>query len=212
MIALWLAVIAAGLYHGINPGMGWPLAVSGALMTERVQALVSALLLLFAGHFLAMMLVLLPFSFSDALVAQQRNIRIGAGLIVIATGIFLLAYDRHPRFLSRISPAKIGLWSFMAAMAHGAGLMVVPLLLGMSMNDESAHAGHDMAAMANQASLALGVATVHSLAMFTAAASMATLVYFWLGVGFVSRSWFNLDRFWAISLVIVGFFGLYSAV
>lgn len=208
--ALWWAVILAGFYHGLNPGMGWPLAVSGALMEGRAWSLVSALCLLFIGHFLAMCLVLLPFSFSDLLIAHQRTIRIGAGLIVTLMGLYLLINNRHPRILSRISPYKIGLWSFMAALAHGAGLMVVPMMLGLSMGD----AGHDMSAMGQvvgQAGLALGVAGAHSAAMFFAAALMAVLVYYWLGVGFLSKSWFNLDRVWAVSLVIVGLFGLWSA-
>ncbi len=212
--ALWWAVVVAGVYHGANPGMGWPLAVSGALMKERVSALATALLLLFVGHFLAMTVTVLPFAFSDGAGSYQRPLRIGAGLIVMAAGVYLLVQNRHPRFLSRISPSKIGLWSFMAAMAHGAGLMVVPILLGMSMAAQQASGDHDMGTMdtmGHQAGRALGVATVHSVAMFSAAAVMALLVYFWLGVGFLSKSWFNLDRVWAVSLVVVGAFGLYSA-
>ena len=82
---LWLAVIASGLYHGINPGMGWPLAVSAGMMEKSPRALAAALSALAAGHLLAMLLVILPFSLLVSLVYWQRQIRIGASLLVMAS-------------------------------------------------------------------------------------------------------------------------------
>src|ERR1700722_14067241 len=82
--ALWLAVIASGVYHGVNPGMGWPLAVSAGLMGRR--DLIASLGPLGAGHFLAMAATLAPFAAMIAMVAWQCEIRIGAGLVVIAAG------------------------------------------------------------------------------------------------------------------------------
>ena len=128
---LWLAVIASGLYHGVNPGMGWPLAVSAGLMERSPRALVAALWPLAAGHLLAMLLVILPFALLVALVEWQRQIQIGASLLVIAFGIFRLVNRRHPRALARIPPTQLGLWSFAVAIAHGAGLMLVPIYLGL---------------------------------------------------------------------------------
>src|SRR5258708_19769450 len=115
---LWLAVIASGLYHGVNPGMGWPLAVSAGLMERSPRALVAALGPLTAGHLLAMLLVILPFALLVAVVEWQRTIQIGASLLVIAFGLFRLANQRHPRALARISPSQLGLWSFAVASAH----------------------------------------------------------------------------------------------
>ena len=134
--SLWLAVIGSGIYHGINPGMGWPLAVSAGLMGEGKRDLLKALLPLAVGHLLAMTVILLPFAALSGLVAWQREIRIVAGLIIIGVGIFLLVYRRHPRFLARIRPTQLALWSFAIAMAHGAGLMLVPIYLGLCRNDE----------------------------------------------------------------------------
>src|SRR5204862_4968693 len=85
---LWLIVIASGLYHGVNPGMGWPLAVSAGLMARSSRALIAALWPLAVGHLLAMLVVLLPFALLTAFVEWQRQIRIGASLLVIAFGIF----------------------------------------------------------------------------------------------------------------------------
>src|SRR6202008_1347107 len=128
---LWLALVAGGLYHGVTPGMGWPLAVSAGLMERSSRALAAALWPLTVGHLLAMLVVILPFSLLVALVQWQRQIQIGAGLLVIGFGIFRLVNRRHPRVLARIPPTQLGLWSFAVAITHGAGLMLVPIYLGL---------------------------------------------------------------------------------
>ena len=111
--------------------MGWPLAVSAGLMERSSRALMAALWPLAAGHLLAMLLVILPFALLVALVEWQRQIQIGASLLVIGFGIFRLVDRRHPRALARIRPTQLGLWSFAVAIAHGAGLMLVPIYLGL---------------------------------------------------------------------------------
>ena len=140
---LWLAVIASGLYHGVNPAMGWPLAVSAGLMEKSPHALVATLWPLTIGHLLAMLLVILPFSLLVALVYWQPQIQIGASLLVIGFGIFRLTNRRHPRALLRIRPTQLGLWSFAVAIAHGAGLMLVPIYLGLcrAADLDSGHGG-----------------------------------------------------------------------
>ena len=219
--ALWWAVIAAGVYHGINPGMGWPLAVSAALMEKRKTALIGALAALAFGHFLAMTAILLPFSLMTSLIAWETQIRVGAGLLVIGLGIYLLINRRHPKFLSRVPPSKLALWSFLAAMAHGAGLMLVPIFLGIYVGAESAgdmssgmEGGHAAAGtlMAGSVGSALLVSLVHTAAMTLAGGLIATLVYFWLGLKFLSRTWFNLDVVWALSLILVGSVGVWAAI
>jgi hypothetical protein len=210
--ALWWAVIFSGLYHGINPGMGWPLAVSAALMERNRKALPRALAMLAAGHFVSIIAILLPFSLMIFLVQWETQIRIGAGLLVIAMGIYLLINRRHPKFLARVHPARLVLWSFLAAMAHGAGLMLVPIFLGICAigADEIGHLAAQTL-MGNNIVMALSVAAVHTLSMTAAGGMIAVIIYFWLGLKFLSRTWFNLDLVWAISLVLVGLFGIYSA-
>jgi hypothetical protein len=202
---LWLAVIASGLYHGVNPGMGWPLAVSAGMMEKRPGALVAALWALAAGHLLAMLLMILPFSLLVTLVYWQRQIRIGASLLVIGFGVFRLLDRRHPRALARIKPSQLGLWSFAAAIAHGAGLMLVPIYLGLCQAD-GLDRGNAAASTLISANLGMAVlvSIVHSGAMIAAGGSCAWLVYRYLGLKFVSRSWFNLDATWAVTLVLVG--------
>ena len=215
MAALWWAVILSGAYHGLNPGMGWPLAVSAALMERKAAAMPKALLLLTTGHLLAMIAILLPFSLMIWLVEKEYEIRLNASFIVIGMGIYLLINSKHPRYLARIHPAKLGLWSFLSAIAHGAALMLVPIYLGICQivedNGSTENAGHLAAQnlMSNDLFTALGVSLVHTVSMGIAGALLAILVYFWLGLKFISQAWFNLDKIWACSLILVGAFGLY---
>jgi len=206
---LWLAVIASGLYHGVNPGMGWPLAVSAGLMERSPRALLSALWPLAAGHMLAMLLVILPFALLIALVEWQRTIQIGASLLVIGFGVYRLADRRHPRALARISPAQLGLWSFAVALAHGAALMLVPIYLGLC-RDAELDSGHAAAGTLINANLGMAVlvAIVHATAMIAAGGCCAWLAYRYLGLQFIKQSWFNLDAIWAVSLILVGSIGL----
>jgi hypothetical protein len=203
--ALWLAIVTSGLYHGVNPGMGWPLAVSAGLMERRSHALASALWPLAVGHLLAMFVVILPFALLIALVEWQQQIQIGASVLVIGFGIFRFVNRRHPRVITRIPPAQLGLWSFAVAIAHGAGLMLVPIYLGLCRADEL-DKGHEAAGALINANLGMAVlvSVVHTLAMITAGGFLAWLVYRYLGLKFVSRSWFNLDAIWALSLILVG--------
>jgi hypothetical protein len=202
---LWLAIVASGLYHGINPGMGWPLAVAAGLMDKSPRALFASLWPLAAGHFLAMLAMLLPFAMLLVLVQWQHLIQAGAGFLVIAFGVFRLLDPRHPRLLARIRPTQLALWSFVVAIAHGAGLMLVPIYLGLC-ETNGPDQGHQAAATFATANLGMAVlvSVVHSMAMISAGACAAWLVYRYLGLQFVSRSWFNLDRVWALSLILVG--------
>ncbi len=204
-VGLWLAVVASGLYHGVNPGMGWPLAVSAGLMERNSRAVVGTLWPLAIGHLLAMLLVLLPFAALITLVEWQRQIQSGAALLVIGFGIFRLLNQRHPRALTRIRPTQLGLWSFAVAIAHGAGLMLVPIYLGLCQASDLDKA-HEAAGTLINANLgmALLVSLTHSVAMIMTGGLLAWVVYRHLGLKFVSSSWFNLDTAWALSLILVG--------
>jgi hypothetical protein len=195
---LWLAVVASGLYHGLNPAMGW-------LIERNSHALVMALWPLTVGHLLAMFVVILPFALLLVIVEWQQQIQIGASLLVIGFGIFRFVNRRHPRVLARIRPTQLGLWSFAVAIAHGAGLILVPIYLGLC-RAANLDKGHEAAGALINASLSMAVlvSVVHSVAMIVAGGFLAWLVYRYLGLKFVSRSWFNLDATWAFSLVLVG--------
>ncbi|SIO53496.1 hypothetical protein SAMN05444722_3225 [Rhodovulum sp. ES.010] len=209
---LWLAVLASGLYHGLNPGMGWPLAVSSALMERRKGALPRAVAALAAGHLVAMAALLLPFALLVSLAGWLREVQIGAAVLVIGMGLWIALTRRHPRFLARVPPSRLAMWSFLVALAHGAALMLVPIYLGLCAA-ESGDAGHVAAdrLMSSNAATAVLVATVHTGAMAGSGGLLAWAVYRWLGLKFLSRGWFNLDLLWGLSLVGVGLVAVATA-
>ncbi|MCG2592320.1 hypothetical protein LZ009_05945 [Ramlibacter sp. XY19] len=211
--ALWLTVVGIGLYHGLNPAMGWPLAVANGMGEHRPRALFATLLPLGGGHLAAMAVALLPFAWLALYVEWARPIRLGAGALVLLFGVFLLVQRRHPRALARVPPSRLAWWSFLAATAHGAGMMLVPFMLKLceETQEQGAH-GALMAALARSSLvMALAVAAVHTLAMMTAGLAMAWLVYRYLGLRFLRSAWFNLDAAWALSMVAAGLAGVATA-
>ncbi len=221
--ALWLTIVAVGLYHGLNPAMGWPLAVANGMAARRPGALFATLLPLGGGHFAAMAVVLVPFAWLSWYVQWSRPIRLGAGAVVVGFGIYKLLQRRHPRALARIRPTQLAWWSFLMATAHGAGLMLVPFMLGLCATAPAAggaaaslpELGHETVmnylARSNVAT-AVAVAAVHTLAMVLAGIAMAWAVYRYLGLAFLRRVWLDLDLVWGASLVIAGLAGAAMAL
>lgn len=216
-MALWLTIVAVGLYHGLNPAMGWPLAVANGMTARRGGAVFATAMPLGGGHFLAMAVVLVPFAWLSWVADWERPVRIGAGLLVLLFGVYRLIRRRHPRALARIRPTQLAWWSFLMATAHGAGLMLLPFMLGLCTtapaSAESSTAvnwtelGHaavmDYLARSNVI-IALVVAGVHTLAMIGAGLAMAWLVYRHLGLRVLRSAWFNLDTVWGVSLIVAG--------
>ncbi|WP_228770851.1 hypothetical protein [Cupriavidus sp. U2] len=184
--------------------MGWPLAVSGALITRSARTLPMSLGYLGAGHALAILALTLPFGLLVSLAAWETQIRLAASVLVVAYGIALLVWRRHPRALARIPPSRLAFWSFAVALAHGAGLMLVPIYLGLCVaRGDGAHAAAGALAFGN-AGTAVLVTALHTMAMLATGGGLAWLTFRYLGPQFVARSWFNLDAVWALSLVLVG--------
>jgi len=201
--ALWLAVVAIGAYHGLNPAMGWPLAVANGLSARRGAAVFATLLPIGAGHFLSMAVVLVPFALLSTVAAWSRPVRIGAGLLLMAFGVYRLVDRRHPRWLVRIRPTQLALWSFLIATAHGAGLMLLPVALGLCTTATGL-----APPPAAGAGVALLVASVHTAAMLAAGGCVAWLVYRIFGLRLLNRGWLDLETVWAASLVLAGAAGI----
>lgn len=222
--ALWITIVALGVYHGVNPAMGWPLAVANGMADRRASSLFATLLPLGGGHFMAMAVVLVPFAWLSWYVDWSRAIRIGAGAAVLLFGIFKLINQRHPRMMARIPPTRLALLSFLMATAHGAGLMLVPFMLGLcvtatpgreALAASAEQMGH-AAVMAYMARSNLGtamlVAAVHTFATILAGIGMAWAVYRYLGLRFLRRAWLNLDLVWGASLIVAGAAGIVLAL
>jgi hypothetical protein len=217
--AIWLTIIAAGIYHGLNPAMGWPMAVANGLTERRAGAVLRTLLPLGGGHFAAMAVVLVPFAWLSLYVQWSREIRLGAGALVLLFGIYKLVQRRHPKALARVRPTQLAWWSFLMATAHGAGLMLVPFMLGLCVPGDAAMAAPDSghATVMNYLArsnvvTAVAVAVVHTLAMMLAGLVVAWAVYRYLGLQFLRRAWVNLDTVWGVSLVIAGVAGMALAL
>jgi len=209
---LWLTVAAIGAYHGLKPAMGWPLAVANAMTQKRSAAVGLTFLPLGAGHFLAIALVLVPFSMLSGLMAWGREIRIAAGLLVILFGVLQPFLRRHPRRLMRIRPGQLLLWSLLMATAHGAALMLLPIVMelcvtpGGSVAPAAGPLGHDgaMMLMGFGIGTAVAVALLHSAAMIASGLGVAWIVYRYIGLRCLNHAWFDLRSLWALCLIAAG--------
>ena len=209
---LWFGVLAIGAYHGLNPAMGWPLAVANGLTDRRDASVFATFVPLGAGHLLAMALVLVPFALLSWLLTWSREIRIGAGVLVVLFGVSRLFLRGHPRWLMRVGPSQVMLWSLLMATAHGAARMLLPFLMGLcetpsSIADRAPGVfDHEsvMALMRSNVGTALVVSLLHSAAMIGSGLIAAWVVYRYFGLRALRSAWFNLDVVWALSLIASG--------
>jgi hypothetical protein len=157
---------------------------------------------------------LLPFTLLGIYLERLGAIRAIAGIALVTFGVYKLLSQRHPRYLARIGPSHLALWSFLMATAHGAGLMLVPVVLDLCSDARSAHAGHAALLELARGSLALTLiaTTLHTAAMVFTGGMIAWVVYRYVGLGLLRRSWFNLDLLWSILLIVVGTIALVAAL
>jgi hypothetical protein len=207
--ALPLVTVALlGAYHGLNPAMGWLFAVGLGMQDRDRRSVLRALPPIAAGHELAIALVAALVVGLGAL-ADPRPLHLGAAAALIGFGVFRFVRPRaHPRWTTmRVSRGELTWWSFLMSSAHGAGLMVAPVLLGSGGAETAgAHAGHphDHPAATMDVSEAVLAITVHVGAMLVVMAVIALLVYEKLGLTFLRRAWINSDQFWAGAFIVAG--------
>lgn len=214
----WLAVFGLGVFHGINPAMGWLFAVALGLQEQKRLAVLRALPPIALGHALSIGIII-----TAVLLARislpHRILKIAAAAILFAFGLYRLFRSRHPNWIGmRVGFADLTLWSFVMASAHGAGLMLVPLFLASPAVRDAHHFGshdgiHQTCAwgFANFSTPSLLTASValHTLGYLLMTALIAMLVYEKLGVGMLRRAWFNVDLIWMVALMITGVFILF---
>jgi hypothetical protein len=209
MEALPLVTLALlGVYHGLNPAMGWLFAVGLGMQERNRRAVLRALPPIAAGHELAIAVIALLVVGVGA-VADPRPLHLVAAAALISFGAFRFARPRaHPRWTTmRVTRRELTWWSFLMSSAHGAGLMVAPVLLGAgAVESAHAHGGHvhdhPMATMGvTDAAVAI---TVHVGAMVAVMAVVALVVYQKLGLRFLRRAWVNSDQFWAGAFIVAG--------
>jgi hypothetical protein len=201
----WLTVAGLGVYHGVNPGMGWLFAVARGLQERRRRAVLAALLPIAAGHELSVVVVVALVALTQTFVPPY-TVRLAAALALVCFGLctLLMRPRSHQCGLGmRIGALGLGLWSFLMSSAHGAGLMLAPVLLGLPV----AGGFIDVRQLGMAAALA---ATVHATAMATTMALVAVAVYEKVGLGLLQRSWFSLDRAWGVVLLGTGAITLFT--
>ncbi|MFC4147420.1 hypothetical protein ACFO0M_14280 [Micromonospora mangrovi] len=208
--ATWATLVALGAFHGLNPAMGWLFAVARGLQERDRWALLRALPPIAAGH-LASVAVVAALVSATRSVATGTAVAVGGGVLLVGFGLWRLLSERHFRWAGmRLSAAQLTGWSFLMSSAHGAGLMLLPVLLAEPAVTAGPHAGHLAAAPAG-ALTGLAAAGVHTVAMLGVALAVALVVYEVLGVGVLRRAWFNVDRLWAGVLVAAGLVTLIGA-
>jgi hypothetical protein len=205
----WLALAGLGAFHGINPAMGWLFAVALGLHRGSRTVVLASLVPISLGHALAVALIVLAVVLLDRVV-DPRAISLVSGLVLIGWAVYHRLYgSRHRvRVGMRTGMAGLVLWSFLMAGAHGAGLMLVPILIPLGQG--GSHAGHLPAS--GSLSLALAAVGVHTLAMLVVTGAIAVVVYEWVGLAFLRRGWINLDLLWTAALAATGLILLISAV
>ena len=197
----WLVLIGLGAFHGINPGMGWLFAVALGMQEKRRAAVYLALLPLALGHALAVAAAV-AVAMAVGAVIPLAILRWALAALLLLLGLSRLFRHRHPgRSGMKVGMGGLTLWSFLMASAHGAGLMVVPVFLGMTMT-AGEHAHHGMSTAS--APLALLATGAHAAGYLLVTAVIAALVFEKFGVVLLRRAWLNLDRIWAIALMATG--------
>jgi len=198
----WLALVGLGVFHGVNPAMGWLFAVALGLHRKSRRVVSLALVPIVLGHAVAIALMLAALAAAGA-VLHAPVLRALTGGVLVAWGVYHLARGHRHRFRVGMTTglAGLALWSFLMAVAHGAGLMLAPVMLE-GPTEHAPHASHGLAVASF--SLALAAVAVHTLAMAATTGAVALGVYEWLGLTVLRRGWVNLDRLWAGALIVAG--------
>lgn len=216
----WLAIVLLGAYHGINPGMGWLFAVALGLQERSRRAVIKALFPIALGHAASVGVIVILVGLVQAILPELL-LRLVSATILFAFGLYRLFSSRHPRWVGmRVGFRDLTIWSFMMASAHGAGLMLVPILLQWSVMEHArshivyapwqtiyARLLERIAAFTNPG-LLLAAVGVHTLSLFLVTGGVAILVYEKLGLALLRQAWFNLDLLWAVALLVAGVMAL----
>ena len=195
----WLALVGLGAFHGLNPAMGWLFAVALGLHQQDRRVVWLSVVPIALGHALSVAVLAAAF-FWAGLIIDAHIVRTGAGLVLIGWALYHWRYGhRHRvRFGMQTGLLGLGVWSFLMATAHGAGLMLWPVLMPLCI---AAVSEPDGAGPLVTAIIGIGV---HTLAMLVTTTVVAVAVYEWVGLEILRRAWINVDLVWTFALVAAG--------
>ena len=200
----WAALAGLGAFHGVNPAMGWLFAVALGLQEKRAGAVFAALVPIGLGHALSVASVALILALIAPLVPMLA-LNLSAAIVLVGLGLWRLRARHRARVGMRVGFGGLALWSFLMATGHGAGAMLLPVLLRMGGGQgHGAHHGAAHLSATGGLTTALLAVGVHTAAMLAVAGVVAFVVYRWVGVAFLRRGWINLDLIWAGALILAG--------
>jgi hypothetical protein len=195
----WVALAGLGAFHGLNPAMGWLFAVALGLHRNDRRVVWLALLPIALGH--ALSIAVFAFAIvSVGAILDLRGVSIAAGLVLIAWALYHWRFGSRHRVRTGLRTGLVGLgvWSFLMAAGHGAGLMLWPVLMPLCFSSGS-EAGADRPFV-----IALVAVGLHTLAMLVATGAVALAVYEWVGLEILKRAWVNVDLIWMLAIVVAG--------
>jgi len=206
----WLALVGLGAFHGLNPGMGWLFAVVLGLQERRRSAVLRALPAIALGHEASIGAVALLVALGQIVAGVELMRPLGAVALIVFGGYKLVRPRSHPRWVGlRVGPRELVVWSFLMSSAHGAGLMLLPVLLGLPLASGESDLpmfGRDLAAPLQDGLAVL----VHTFAMLAVMSLVAIAVYEKVGVDMLRRAWFNVDLVWATVVIAAGVVTLFT--
>jgi hypothetical protein len=210
----WVLLAVIGAYHGLNPGMGWLFALALGIQEKSQKAVMRALVPIAAGHAIAIAVAVIVLRFAETILTL-KTIKVGVALILFAMGSYRVLRARHPRGGGmKVGAKDLMVWSFLMATSHGAGIMLVPILLAQPASGMG-HAMHEnMPSVAAPLSptvmlLAILIHTASLLIVAGALANIFYLTYAKFGLNFLRHAWLNFDLVWAIALFVAGFLALF---
>ena len=206
--ALWLMLLL-GAYHGINPGMGWLFAVALGMQERKGSAVARALIPIALGHALAIGIIVMAAVFLGMALSREA-IRYPVAALLFGLGIFSLIRHYHPRWVRmRVGFRDLTIWSFLMASAHGAGLMVLPVLLGSSkVEAQGQMPSHSYMALAADPVAGILATAIHTIGYLAVTGLVAWAVNRKLGLAVLRKAWFNFNLAWVAALVATAVFTL----
>lgn len=207
----WAGLFLLGAYHGVNPAMGWLFAVALGMQEKSGRAVGRALLPIALGHGVAIALVVVLAGLLQ-IVLPLGYLKLLVAFLLFAFGLYVLIRRRHPRWGGmQVGFRDLTIWSFLMATAHGAGFMVLPVLLGMSAGASAGHAASGLhlplSTLGGPVTTALAV-VVHTGGYLLVTGVVAWIIYWKLGLALLRTAWLNLDLVWAVALMATGCFTL----
>jgi hypothetical protein len=211
----WAVLALLGAYHGLNPAMGWLFALALGLQEKRRSAVIGALFPIALGHASAIALAILLLRFLQPFL-PMNILKWSVAAILFTLGAYRIFRARHPQGCGmRASRKDLFVWSLLMASAHGAGLMLIPVLLAQPMLGMAPAMAETAPAVSQplNASVVVLAVLVHTVSMLVVAGILALLffeTYENLGLRLLRHTWFNFDLLWAIALLVAGCAALLS--